>query len=58
MGPIGLYCLETDGFPVLYSNKCNLVGKMLDLLSKFEEITRRLSKRDNCFRNYSKYYIY
>ncbi len=45
--PIGLYCLETDGLPVLDSNKWNFVGKMVELLSKFEEITRRHSKRES-----------
>ncbi len=45
--PIGLYCLEMDGLPVLDSNKWNLVGKMVELLSKFEEIARRLSKRES-----------
>ncbi len=44
-GPIGLYCLETNGLPVQDSNKWNLVGKMIELLSKFEELARRLSKR-------------
>ncbi len=44
-GPIGLYSLGMDGLPVLDSNKWNLVGKMVELLSKFEEIARRLSKR-------------
>ncbi len=39
--PIGLYCLATDGLSVLDSNKWNLVGKMVELLSKFEEIARR-----------------
>ncbi len=45
--PIGLYCLEMDGLPVLDSNKWNLVGKMVELLSKFDEIARRLSKRES-----------
>ncbi len=46
-GPIGLYCLEMNGLCVLDSNKWNLVGKMVELLSKFEEIVRRLSKRES-----------
>ncbi len=31
-GPIGLYCLEMDGLPVLDSNKWNLIGKMVERL--------------------------
>ncbi len=45
--PIGLHCLETDWLPVLDSNKWNLGGKMVEHLSKFEEIARRLSKRES-----------
>ncbi len=46
-GPIGLYCIETDGIPVLDSNKWNLVGKMVELLSQFEKITKRLSNKES-----------
>ncbi len=46
-GPIGLYCLEMDGLLVLDTNKWNLVGKMVELLSKCEEIVRILSKRES-----------
>ncbi len=46
-GSIWLYYLETDDLPVLDSNKWNLVGKMVERLSKFEEIARRFSKRES-----------
>ncbi len=46
-GSIGLYCLETNGLPVLDSNKWHLVGKIVELMSKFEEIAKRLSKRES-----------
>ncbi len=45
-GSIGLFCLETE-HSVPASNKLNLVGKMVELLSKFEEIARRLSKSES-----------
>ncbi len=46
-GSIGLYYIETDRLSVLDSNKWNLVGKMVERLSIFEEIDRRLSKMES-----------